>query len=175
MTQTPPKPLETWEFFQFVKRALGETYLNKLFKISSTQILRWSRNPRLAYGDKAASNPLDHYEQMIFDLMDAGHIDVARAIVARQARLCGCELIPLESLVASDQGKRGNAGDWEAELLDNYEALSNYVTTARAYVAGKAREADVQDARSAAIREIAEDLPHLVAEAERLKKLKKVA
>ena len=93
MKQERP-PLETWEFFQFIKKAFGQTYLNKLFSISSTQIKRWARNPRLATGDKASNNPIDHYEMILKDLMEDEELrHIARAIISRQADIVGCKMV----------------------------------------------------------------------------------
>ncbi len=85
-------PFETFEFFQFVKKAFGKTYLNKVFSISSTQIQRWCRNPKMNYEDKPARNPMDRYENLLTDLVEGGHVEIAHLAVSRQARIVGCTL-----------------------------------------------------------------------------------
>ena len=107
-------PFETWEFYQFVKKAFGATYLNKLFSISSTQIARWCRNPEFEWGDKAAKNPIDRYEIMLQDLVDEGFYDIARLSVARQARIVGC-ILNNKALPEPDKATL------ELEILDDTE------------------------------------------------------
>ncbi len=85
-------PFETFEFFQFIKKAFGKTYLNKIFSIGGTQIQRWCRNPRMAYEDKPARNPLDRLEAVLTDLVEGDYKDIAYLAVSRLARIVGCEL-----------------------------------------------------------------------------------
>lgn len=112
-------PLTTWEFFKFVHKTMGVTYLQKVFSIGHNQICRWARNPDMDYGDKASRNPLDRYELILRDLVDDGLVDVARAIVMRQALIVGCDLTP--SLLP-----KPNQPTIERELLDNEKVKAFY-------------------------------------------------
>ena len=121
MKKTPPKipPLTTWEFFKFVHKTMGVTYLQKVFSIGHNQICRWQRNPDVEYGDKSARNPLDRYEVILRDLMDDGLVDVARAAVMRQALIVGCSLVPTDCPTP-------NQPTIELELLDNEQVKAVY-------------------------------------------------
>ena len=97
-------------------------YLQKLFKRAQAEIYRWGANPDT--NADTARNPLDRYEHLLGKLVELGHDETARASVARQAHIVGCELSCLDS-VAPD------APTVEAECLDDYPALTVFHTAIR--------------------------------------------
>jgi hypothetical protein len=121
MGKKPPNvpPLTTWEFFRFIKKTMGMTYLQNVFSIGYGQIQRYQRNPDVEYGDKSSRNPLDRYEILLRDLMDDGLVDVARAVVSRQALIVGCSLAPIDCPTP-------NQPTIERELLDNEQVKARY-------------------------------------------------
>jgi hypothetical protein len=140
-------PLETWEFWHFVRKEFGLIFLQKIYQRGHTQLYRWSRNPR--FHADTERNPLDRYEDVLKDLVDAGHLDVARAAVARQARIVGCELRQSGDVVPDQD-------DWRDEILDDYPMLAQYHEACRDFVAGRRLPETVQHLQDEVIREIRE-------------------
>ena len=83
-------PFSTWEFFSACVHYLGKSALTALFQKGQRQIERWSADP--ATSDSHQRNPLDRYEMLLQQLVDAGQGDISRSAVARQAHIVGCEL-----------------------------------------------------------------------------------
>lgn len=115
MPQLPP--LQSYQFFSSCRRLLGDSFLQKRFKRSLREIQRWSADPR--YAEDTDRNPMDRYEVLLERLMELGRDDVARAAVARQAHLVGCELRCLDPVMP-------DAVSMEAECLDDYPAITRF-------------------------------------------------
>lgn len=115
-------PLKTWEFFSACRQILGMSDLQKVFKRAQAEIYRWGANPDT--NADTARNPLDRYEHLLGKLMELGREDMARAVVARQASIVGCELSCLEHVVP-------DAPTVEAECLDDYPALTIFHAAVR--------------------------------------------
>lgn len=117
-SETPQHPpLESWQFYSSCRRILKDSFLQTLFKRSLREIQRWSADPR--YASDTDRNPLDRYEFLLDRLMELGRADIARASVARQAHIVGCELRCLDPV-------EPNANSIEAECLDDYPALTQF-------------------------------------------------
>ena len=84
-------PGETWEFFSACIYYLGKTVLTTLFQRGERQIERWSADPKTS---NSVRNPVDRYEELLNRLVEEGHQEIARAVVARQAHIVGCNLTP---------------------------------------------------------------------------------
>jgi hypothetical protein len=97
---------------------LGITFLQKVHKISPRQIQRWSSDPATSATNER--NPVDRYETLLNKLMERGHYDIARLVVARQANIVGCTLDCMDDLPAPDKETT------ERECLDDYPAVTAY-------------------------------------------------
>jgi hypothetical protein len=111
-------PGQTWEFFSACIYYLGKAALTSLFQRSERQVERWAADPAFAGGQR---NPVDRYEVLLQSLMDKGHGDVARAMVARQAHIAGCALKE-KSLPLPDKATV------ELEIIDDLKAKVTYDT-----------------------------------------------
>lgn len=116
MTETT-QPLHTWQFFACCRRILGDAFLQKLFQRALRQMQRWSADPDFA--DSTERNPLDRYELLLSRLMERGREDIARAAVARQAYIVGCELQGLNPA-------EPNKSVMSEECLDDLPVLAEY-------------------------------------------------
>lgn len=109
-------PLNTWQFFSACRRILGDAFLQQLFNRGLRQLQRFSADPDFADIDR---NPVDHYEAMLRRLMELGREDVAKAAVARQAHIVGCELQCLDAAHPDEESIEG-------EMLDDYPVLVDF-------------------------------------------------
>ena len=148
-------PLKTWQFYSACRRILGPATLQKLFKRSQTEIYRWGADPD--YASETARNPMDRYETLLEQLMERGRQDVARAAVARQARIVGCELRQCEEVVP-------DRGDWRDEVLDDHPALARYHEACRDLMAGRCPPERVHHLQDEVIREIRETTTKVLTE-----------
>lgn len=55
-------PLKTWQVMHALRKTLGDSFLQKLYKRSLRQIYRWSADPRFC--EDTERNPLDRIETM---------------------------------------------------------------------------------------------------------------
>lgn len=116
-TRLPTPPINTWQFFHTCRRLLGDAFLQRLFQRSLRQLQRWASDP--AFADSHEPNPIDRYEVLLSRLMEIGREDVARAAVARQAHVVGCELRCLDPVDPSGKSLA-------EECLDDLPALARY-------------------------------------------------
>ena len=137
--------LKSWQFFHTSRRVLGDSFLQKIFHRSLRQIQRWSADPDFA--DDTERNPIDRYEVLLSRLMELGREDVARAAVARQAHVVGCELRCLDLV---DPSRKSMAD----ECLDDLPALARYH---QVLTAPKSRVEEVRAAWQAAKQELDEN------------------
>lgn len=114
-------PVKTWQFFHACKTHLGTETLTKLFQVSLRQVDRWSCDPD--FTESTRKNPVDRYETLLKKLMERGVLDIARAMVDRQARIVGCVLKTGQAEPDKDT--------LEHELLDNMPAYAEYQEAAR--------------------------------------------
>lgn len=115
--KTSPIPVKSWQFYHACKHHLGMAFVQKLFKVSPRQIDRWACDPDFA--DSSQRNPMDRYETLLKKLMELGAVDVARAVVDRQARIVGCSLVEDGEIVPD----KPTLAD---ECLDDLPALADY-------------------------------------------------
>lgn len=120
--KTPSIPVKTWQFYHACMHHLGIAVIQKLFKVSPRQIYRWACDPDFA--ESSQRNPMDRYETLLKKLMALGAVDVARAVVDRQARIVGCGLID-DGEIHPDKQTLGD------ELLDDLPALADFHTAIR--------------------------------------------
>ncbi len=115
-------PLKSWQFFHSCRKVLGESFLQKLYKRSLTQIYRWSADPNLCADTER--NPLDHLEAILLRLSEIGRPDIAQAAVSILADAVGCELRCLEPVIPEEISI-------EEKCLDVYPVLINFLEALR--------------------------------------------
>lgn len=137
-TTAPQIPVKSWQFFTTCRRLLGDSFLQKLFKVSLRQIQRWSADP--AFAEDTDRNPVDRIEVLLSRLMEIGREDVARAMVSRLAIAVDCELQCLDSVMPDGKTLSEELLDDHMPLAQFHEAVrngENPVTVHRLYQAAK--------------------------------------
>lgn len=148
MTSSPPTiPLKTWQFWSATRKTLGESYLTKLYKHSTRQLYRWCADPMTS--SDTSKNPLDRIEHILGSLVEIGREDIARAAVARMARIISCDLTHCGEV-------QPDKDHWMEELLDDLPMLADFHGACRGYVSGEAPPETVQHMSDELIREIKE-------------------
>lgn len=118
-----PLPLKTHQLWSSFHRVLGDSFLQKLYKVETRQFQRWSADPRFA--ESAGANPTDRYEVILSRLMELGREDIARAAVSRQARVVGCELRCLDDVIPDRSDIRDEIIDDHPPIAAFHEAVRN--------------------------------------------------
>lgn len=116
-TTAPQIPVKSWQFFTGCRRLLGDSCLQKLFKVSLRQIQRWAADPDFA--EDTDRNPADRIEVLLSRLMEIGRGDVARAMVSKLSITVDCELRCLDEVIPD----RETLSD---ELLDDHLPLARF-------------------------------------------------
>lgn len=110
-------PLTTWEFFLFCRKALGISFLQKIFQRGHTEIYRWSRDPEFTSDSKR--NPLDRLTVLFKEMADQGHQREARAAVNGLAASVNCTLKDLKRV-------EPDKADLLDECMDDHPALAAF-------------------------------------------------
>jgi hypothetical protein len=137
-TTAPQIPVKSWQFFTSCRRLLGDSFLQKLFKVSLRQIQRWAADP--AFAEDTDRNPADRIEVILSRLMEIGRGDVARAMVSRLAIAVDCELQCLDEMAPDGKSLIEELLDDHMPLAQFHEAVRNGeppVTVHRLYQAAK--------------------------------------
>ena len=93
-----PKPLTPREYFNFLQAKFGKTYLTKKFNVRDHAVERWTADEKYVGEESVRKNPIEKIEETLHDLMDRGHLVEAQAMVARWARIVGCEVMDCDEL-----------------------------------------------------------------------------
>lgn len=72
-------PTKSWEFFLQARQVCGLPALNKIFKVESRQIYRWSCNPR--FSSDSQFNPLDRLRFLFEEMSAQGQEDAVVAAI----------------------------------------------------------------------------------------------
>ena len=116
-------PLSTHRFFQACLNVLGMPTLQKLFKISTSEIYRWAADPRT--NGETRQNPLDRIKRLLEDLYEHGYDDIARAAVRILATAIDCEIKPLEHPHPDKPTTEGECLDDYPSMVELHEAIRN--------------------------------------------------
>ena len=108
------RPFKTWQFYHFIKKTFGKSFLTSLYKVSPRQVDRWSCDP--AFSESAQQNGIDKYNVMLKSAMDIGEARAARCAVRRQARIVECFLTPM----GDSEPDKSTLSD---EMLDDFPAV----------------------------------------------------
>ncbi len=137
-------PGQTWEFFSACIHYLGKASLTSLFQRGERQIERWSADPATSGSQK---NPLDRYEDLLQKMMDVNERGIAKAIVARQAHITGCELIDKKM-------PQPDKETVELEIIDDMQVKTVYNDI---LLNPKATQEECRNAMEISIRELKEN------------------
>jgi len=110
-------PLTPREYFNFLQAKLGKTYITKKFNVGERAVERWTADEKYVGEESVRKNPIEKIEETLRDLMERGYATEAQAMVARWARLVGCEVVDCEAVTPDRQ-------DLPSECLDDYPPLT---------------------------------------------------
>lgn len=145
----------TFQLWSAFRRIIGDSEIIKTHKVTVRQLQHWSADPRFA--ESAQSNPKDRCEWILDRLMELGRADIARASVARDARIVGCELASLDPVVP-------DKSDWREELMDDVPPFVAYQEAVRRFAAHEIGFDDLQAAQDFLVREIKETTARVIAD-----------
>lgn len=124
-TETELPPLNSREYFHFLKTKFGPTYLTTKFHITERTIQRWTADEKYVGEESIRKNPIEKIEETMADMLERGYFGEVQALVGRWARMVGLAVEVVQGMPVS------RAGSLDEELLDTYPAVCRFHQSVR--------------------------------------------
>ena len=120
-------PLSPREYIAYLCTKFGKPYVTRKFGVTERTVERWMAQEKWVGEESVRKGPVEKYEETLHDCINHGHVMEARAMVARQAKLVGCELVECDHALEEP-------GDWRERLLEDLQAFSRFHEAVRLFV-----------------------------------------
>lgn len=140
-------PLTPREYMAFLCARFGKGYVARKFGVCERTVERWMAVERYVGEEGVRKGPVEKYEETLQDCLDRGHNMEARAMVARHAKLVGCELMECEAIPHEKS-------DWRDQLLEDLRAFSRFEEAVRLFVEEELDDLELMHQCDALVREV---------------------